>query len=151
MVLLPLLGSLVGAGLVIAWRVRETQTPVTATKLLAPPLGMSTGFFMFVAPQLRVPLVWALGAFAAGALVLSYPLIATSHLERQGDHVMMRRSRAFLGIILALALLRLALRQYVEQFVSVPQTAGLFFILAFGMLLPWRVVMFLRYRRLIHQ
>ena len=113
MVLLPLLGSLVGAGLVIAWRVRETQTPVTATKLLAPPLGMSTGFFMFVAPQLRVPLVWALGAFAAGALVLSYPLIATSHLERQGDHVMMRRSRAFLGIILALALLRLALRQYV--------------------------------------
>lgn len=144
-----IVGSLLGAALVVAWRIRETQTPVTAKKLLIPPLGMSTGFCMFLAPQMRVPWVWAACAFAAGALFFSYPLIHTSRLVREGDVVMMQRSRAFLIIILGLAVVRLALRQYVEQYVSIPQTAGLFFILAFGMLLPWRVVMFARYRELV--
>jgi membrane protein CcdC involved in cytochrome C biogenesis len=144
-----IVGSILGAALVVAWRIRETQTPVTARKLLIPPLGMSTGFCMFLAPQMRVPWAWAACAFAAGALLFSYPLIHTSRLVRDGDVIMMQRSRAFLLIILGLAAVRLALRQYVEQYVSIPQTAALFFILAFGMLLPWRVVMFARYRGLV--
>jgi membrane protein CcdC involved in cytochrome C biogenesis len=144
-----IVGSVVGAALVMAWRVRETQTPVTARKLLIPPLAMSTGFSMFLAPQMRVPWMWGACAFAAGALLFSYPLIHTSRLERQGDLIVMRRSKAFLFIILALAVIRLALRQYVEQYVSMTQTAALFFVLAFGMLLPWRVVMFAWYRGLI--
>ena len=65
---------------------------------------------------------------------------------REGDVVVMRRSSAFFFIIIGLAALRLALRQYVEQYVSMTQTAALFFVLAFGMLLPWRLVTFLRYR-----
>jgi membrane protein CcdC involved in cytochrome C biogenesis len=145
------LGSLVGAALVMAWRVRETKTPVSAKKLLIPPAAMSTGFLMFLAPQMRVPWTWGLCAFAAGALLLSYPLIHTSRLARQGDVVVMQRSRAFLFIIAGLFVLRLALRQYVEQYVSLQQTAALFFVLAFGMLLPWRVTMYLRYRRLTPQ
>jgi membrane protein CcdC involved in cytochrome C biogenesis len=143
-----LVGSLVGAAAVMAWRVRETQSPVTARKLLLPPLMMSTGFFMFVMPQMRVPLLWAACAFVAGALAFSYPLIHTSRLVRSGDVVLMQRSRAFLVIIVALFALRLLLRQYVEHYVSMTQTAALFFVLAFGMLLPWRVAMFARYRAL---
>lgn len=143
-----IVGSLVGAAFILAWRVRETQTPVTAAKLLVPPLAMSTGFFMFLAPQMRVPWTWAACAFAAGALLFSYPLIHTSQLVQEGELILMRRSRAFLFIIVGLAALRRALRQYVEQHVSITQTAALFFILAFGMLLPWRVVMYARYRGL---
>lgn len=143
-----LVASIVGAAAVLVWRIRETRSPVTARKLLLPPLGMSTGFGMFAVPAMRVPWLWGFGAFACGALLLSYPLIATSTLTREGEHVMLKRSRAFLGILLALVALRLALRQWVEQVVSPPQTAALFFILAFGMLLPWRVTMFLRYRAL---
>jgi membrane protein CcdC involved in cytochrome C biogenesis len=162
-----LVASLVGAAVLVAWRVRETRAPVTAPKLLVPPLGMATGFSMFIMPQIRVPFVWGLGgfvlpqirvpvmwglgAFLFGALLFSPVLIGTSQLAREGDLVFMRRSRAFLWILLALVALRLGLRAYVERFVSGSQTGGLFFLLAFGMLLPWRVVMYLRYRRLMGQ
>ncbi len=141
-----IVGSLVGGAVVLAWRVRETQTPVTAAKLLVPPFAMSTGFFMFLAPQMRVPWTWALCAFAAGALLFAYPLIHTSTMVRQGDVILMRRSKAFVFILVGLLAIRLAARQYVEQYVSMTQTAALFFILAFGMLLPWRVAMFASYR-----
>jgi len=133
---------------VLAWRVRETRRPVTAVNLLAPPLGMSTGFLMFLAPPARVPLSWALAAFAVGALLFSYPLIRTSRLARQGDTISLQRSPAFLWILLGLFAVRFALRSYVEQHVSIVQTGGLFFILAFGMILPWRVTLYARYRRL---
>jgi membrane protein CcdC involved in cytochrome C biogenesis len=143
-----IVGSLVGAAVILVWRIRETRSPVTARKIVIPPMGMSTGFAMFLLPEMRVPLLWALGALAAGALLLSPALIHTSELTREGDSILMRRSKAFLWILLGLVALRLALRAYVEQYVSTRQTAALFFLLAFGMLLPWRVAMLLRYRRL---
>ena len=142
------LGSLVGAALVLTWRVRETRAPVTARKILIPPLAMSTGFLMFLAPTARVPWTWALAAFAAGALLFAYPLVLTSELTRQDGAIYLRRSKAFLWILLGLLAIRLALRSWVEQYVSTPQTAGLFFVLAFGMLLPWRITMYRRYRKL---
>jgi membrane protein CcdC involved in cytochrome C biogenesis len=143
-----LFGSIVGAVAVMTWRIRETQKPVSAAKILIPPIMMSTGFAMFFAPEMRVPVAWAIAAMLAGALLLSYPLIRTSQLTREGEAILLKRSKAFLWIILGLAALRILLRAYVEQYVSTPQTAALFFLLAFGMLLPWRIVMFLRYRKL---
>lgn len=143
------LASFAGAAAVLAWRVRETKSPVTARKILLPPLAMSTGFVMFLFPPARVPLVWALGAFAAGALFFAYPLVRTSELTRVGDAVVLRRSKAFLWILLGLVAARFALRSYVEQRVSPMQTGALFFVLAFGMILPWRALMYRRYRRLV--
>jgi membrane protein CcdC involved in cytochrome C biogenesis len=143
-----LVASLVGAAAVLAWRVRETQKPATTRTLLVPPLAMSTGLCMFIAPPARVPIEWAACAFLAGALLLSYPLIHTSTLTRDGDTILLKRSRAFLFILLALLAVRLIARHYVEQYVDAVQTASLFFLLAYGMLVPWRVVMYLRYRRL---
>jgi membrane protein CcdC involved in cytochrome C biogenesis len=61
---------------------------------------------------------------------------------------MMRRSPWFIVIILVLAAVRLALRGYVGEFISPQQTAGLFFILAFGMILRWRSSLFVQYQRL---
>lgn len=142
------LASIGGAAAVLAWRVRETRRPVTAVNLLAPPLGMSTGFLMFLAPPARIPVTWGLGAFAAGALLFSYPLIHTSRLTRQGDTISLQRSPAFLWILLGLFTVRFAARAYVEQYVSLAQTGGIFFVLAFGMILPWRLALFARYRRL---
>jgi membrane protein CcdC involved in cytochrome C biogenesis len=149
---LPLFGGAAavgGAVVVLAWRVRETQRPVTARSILIPPLGMSTGFSMFLVPLFRVPWTWALGAFLLGALVLSYPLTHSSRLTRRGDVVMLQRSRAFLAILVGLVVLRLALRDYVEHLISPTQTAGLFFVLAFGMIARWRAGMYVEYRRLV--
>jgi membrane protein CcdC involved in cytochrome C biogenesis len=39
-------------------------------------------------------------------------------------------------------------RGYLDRFITLEQSAGLFFILAFGMILRWRITMYLAYRRL---
>ncbi len=145
---LLLLSSIVGAAVVFAWRVRETNSAVTARKIIIPPLGMSTGFFMFVAPQTRVPIEWAAIALAIGALVLSWPLAMTSRLTRVGDEIRMVRSRAFLWILLGLVIVRIAARSYIETRISPMQTGALFFLLAFGMIARWRVAMYRQYQRL---
>ena len=44
--------------------------------------------------------------------------------------------------------IRLALRGYVGEWISPQQTAGLFFILAFGMIVRWRSSLFMQYQRL---
>ena len=133
---------------VLLWRVRETATPVSTRKIVIPPLGMSTGFFMFLAPPTRVPWAWAATAFAIGALVLAIPLERTSTLVRKGDVVVMERSRAFLWILLGLFAIRLVAHEWIEQYVTTVQTGAIFFILAFGMILRWRVGMLREFLRL---
>lgn len=141
--------SLVGAAAVLAWRVRETTRPVTAKKIVIPPLGMSTGLFMFTYPPTRVPLSWALAAFVVGAAILSYPLIKTSTLTLRGDTVFLQRSPAFLWILVGLVAVRLIARSYIEEHVNTLQTGSLFFLLAFGMIVRWRIGMFVAFRRLV--
>jgi membrane protein CcdC involved in cytochrome C biogenesis len=54
-----------------------------------------------------------------------------------------------LVVILALAAVRLGLPQYVSSIISVQQTAGLFFVLAFGMIVRWRATLLMEYRLLV--
>ncbi len=149
---LPILGpigAIAGGVAVLAWRVQETRAPISARRILLPPLGMSTGFSMFLVPAMRVPLAWAAAAFVLGAAVLSWPLARTSRLQLEDDVVWLRRSNAFLLVILALLALRLALRDYVGHFLTPEKTAAVFFILAFGMIVRWRAGMYLQYKRLV--
>lgn len=145
---LALLAPVAGGLAVLAWRFQETRTPVTARKIVLPPLAMSTGFAMFASPAMRIPWAWGVGAFAVGALVLSPPLARTSALQRAGDTVMMERSKGFLLVLLGLLGLRIALHDSIGHLLPPRQTASLFFVLAFGMILPWRAWLYLRFRKL---
>jgi len=147
--LIPLLAPVAGGSAVLAWRIRETRTPVTTRKIIIPPLGMSTGFAMFAVPSMRIPWMWAVVAFLVGALVLSVPLERTSTLERSGDAVVMRRSNGFLLILLVLLAVRVGLHEWIGELLPPKQTASLFFVLAFGMILRWRIGMLVRYLRLV--
>ncbi len=142
---------LVGGAAVIVWRIRETRTAVTLKKILIPPAGMSTGFSMFAVSDFRIPWLWALIAFATGATLFAWPLVATTKLRRQGAVIMMKRSPAFLVVIFALLAIRFFADGFFSRFLTVPQTAGTFFILAFGMIVVWRGSLFLRYRKLAAQ
>ena len=51
-------------------------------------------------------------------------------------------------MLLALVVVRLGLKGWVEQYISILQTAGLFYLLAFGMIVRWRADMYRRYRSL---
>jgi membrane protein CcdC involved in cytochrome C biogenesis len=140
--------ALIGTLAILAWRVRESRRPVSLGSLIIPPLGMSTGFSMFAMPAFRIPWTWGLAAFVLGALVFAYPLVSSPQLTIEDGLIMMRRSRWFLVVILGLAAVRLGLREYVSSIISVQQTAGLFFILAFGMIVRWRTTLLIEYRHL---
>jgi membrane protein CcdC involved in cytochrome C biogenesis len=137
-----------GAVVVIMWRLREARSAVSLRKIIIPPLGMATGFSMFVDSAFRVPWTWAAIAFLIGAMVLAWPLLLTTRLERQGETVRMRRSSAFLAVILVLAAIRILARGYFDTILTPQQTAGVFFILAFGMIVIWRAKMLMDFRRL---
>ena len=140
--------SVVGLCGVLVWRVREGRTAVTVKKLLMPPVGMATGFCMFLVPLFRVPWTWALAAFLIGAIVLAYPLLLTSSLRREGDAIMMKRSGAFFAVVIVLAAVRYFARDYFDKYLTLEQTGGLFFILAFGMILRWRMHLLTLYMKL---
>jgi membrane protein CcdC involved in cytochrome C biogenesis len=145
---MSVVGSLAGMAAVLVWRVREGRTAVTLRKIVIPPLGMATGFCMFLVPAFRIPLLWAVCAFLIGAALLAYPLLRSSRLVQDGESVMMQRSNSFFLIVIALAMVRMLARGYIDTFMNMNQTAALFFVLAFGMILRWRLSMFLEYRQL---
>lgn len=142
------IATLAGMAAVIVWRVREGRSAVTLRKIVMPPLGMATGFCMFLDPSFRVPWTWLILAFLVGAIALAYPLLATSRLERDGEAIMMKRSGAFFAVIIVLAAIRFLARGYLDTVLSIEQTGALFFVLAFGMILRWRMSMFFEYRAL---
>jgi membrane protein CcdC involved in cytochrome C biogenesis len=140
--------SLIGLAGVMAWRIREGRTAVTIRKIVIPPLGMSTGFSMFIVPAFRVPWAWAGIAFLLGAILLAWPLLATSRLILENGIIKMQRSGVFFTVIVVLALVRFLARTYLDKAMTLEQTGGLFFILAFGMIVRWRLRMLMEYRAL---
>ena len=148
---ISILASVVGAAGVLAWRVREGRTAVTARKILIPPMGMATGFSMFFVPAFRIPWGWAACAFLIGATALAYPLLRTSRLIHDGKAIMMQRSNAFFVVVIALAVIRILARSYIDRFLSLEQTGALFFVLAFGMIVRWRTRMYLEYRQIVYE
>ncbi|MEX2460872.1 MAG: cytochrome c biogenesis protein CcdC [Paenibacillaceae bacterium] len=142
------IGMTIMALMVIFLRLRNTKKPMSIRKIIIPPIGMCSGFFMFIYPPMRFPIQWGLIDFAAGAIFLSLPLILTSKFEQVGNDIYLRRSKAFIVILLTILIIRFSLHSFVEEWVSIFQTAALFFVLAFGMLIPWRVAMYFQYIRL---
>ncbi len=140
--------SLAGLVAVTTWRLREVRTAVSLRKIIIPPLGMATGFSMFFVPAFRIPWAWAGAAFLIGALALAYPLLLTTRLIRMGSAIMMKRSSAFLVVLFVLAAIRFLARGYFDTILTVQQSAGLFFILAFGMIVRWRAKLLVDFRKL---
>lgn len=149
-ILRPILrvGPIFGGIAMLAWRVRETRVPVSTKAIVIPPVAMSSGFLIFAMPMARVPWTWAISATLLGLFALSWPLVNSTRLEPRDGVIYMKRSRAFLAILLVLLAVRLLLHDYIGHLVSPLQTASLFFLLAFGMIARWRWVMYRQYRAL---
>ncbi|TBL78627.1 CcdC family protein [Paenibacillus thalictri] len=143
------IGVICMAVLSIFIRLKAGSRPVTAKKIMIPPLGMSTGFLMFAVPLVRISWEMALVAFLVGACLFSVPLILTTRFQITDGQVYMKRSKWFAFILIGLLIIRLALHNIVEQYISIPQTGAVFFLLAFGMILPWRLAMFRQYSQLL--
>lgn len=126
-------------------RMKAANRPINKKRIIIPPLGMSTGFLMFVVPETHIPWLWALIAFLVGWFIFSYPLIKSTKFEVRDGEVFVTSSKSFMFILVGLLIVRLVLHEVVYQYITVVQTGAVFFILAFGMLLHWRLYMLKHY------
>lgn len=142
-----LIGSACMALLAVGIRMRVAKKPTSLMKIIMPPVGMSSGFLMFLFPQTHIPWLYALGAIAAGML-FSIPLSRTSHFEVRDGAIYLQRSKAFFFILLGLLVLRLSAHGWIGEYVSLPETGAIFYLLAFSMIAPWRIAMLQRFTKI---
>ena len=127
-------------------RIRSQKKPVNAKKILIPPIAMSSGGLMFIFEEFHVSPIQILEAVAVG-VVFSTVLIATSKFEVRNTEIFMKRSKAFFFILAGLLILRVIMKVYLSDSFDVFELAGMFWILAFSMLWPWRLAMLFRYKK----
>lgn len=140
------IGAIGMAILAMFVRMKAAKKPATAKKIILPPLFMSTGALMFVVPMFRVTYLELFEAMVVG-LVFSILLIKTSKFEIRENEIYLQRSRAFVFILFGLLVLRIILKLLLSSTIDYGELSGMFFILAFSMILPWRIAMYLQFRR----
>ncbi|WP_203332962.1 CcdC family protein [Planococcus beigongshangi] len=128
-------------------RSRAAKKPASVKKILLPPLFMSTGALMFIFPFFRVAPLQIAEALAAG-IIFSAVLIWTSKFEVKDGEIYLKQSKAFIFILVGLLLFRVALKVILSSTIDVGELAGMFWILAFGMIIPWRIAMYLQFKKL---
>ena len=127
---------LMGIGVIIV-RMKAQQFPVNEKKIILPPFFMATGALMYVVPYFRLTGTEILECIIMG-LLFSTILIWTSRFETQGSEIYMKRSKAFPIILISLLLIRTVIKG---------EIAGMFFLLAFCMIVPWRIAMLYKFKK----
>ncbi|MBN8199711.1 MULTISPECIES: CcdC family protein [Bacillaceae] len=148
-VLISSIGAVFMAIFVMFIRMKAAKKPASAKKIILPPIFMSTGALMFVVPYFRVTPMEILEAAAVGML-FSILLIKTSSFEVRDSDIYLKRSKAFAFILIGLLIIRIIGKMVLSSTIDYGQLSGMFWILAFSMIVPWRIAMYMNYRKL-HQ
>lgn len=131
-------------------RIKSSAKPATAKKIILPPIFMSTGALMFFVPMFQVTGAEFLEAITVG-MFFSIFLIKTSKFEIRGNEIYLKRSKAFVFILIGLLVLRIGMKTILSSSIDYGSLSGMFWILAFGMIVPWRVAMYLSFRKISKQ
>ncbi|MEC5378746.1 CcdC protein domain-containing protein [Staphylococcus hominis] len=123
---------------VIVIRMKAQKFPVNEKKIILPPIFMSTGALMYVIPYFRLTGAEILESIILG-VIFSSVLIWTSHFEVQGAEVYMKRSKAFPIILISLLIIRTIIKIFISSSIDPGEIGGMFFLLAFSMIVPWRL------------
>ncbi|AYY62801.1 DUF1453 family protein [Staphylococcus epidermidis] len=137
---------LMGA-VVIVIRMKAQQFPVNEKKIILPPFFMATGALMYVVPYFRLTGMEMLESLILGVL-FSTVLIWTSRFEVKDDSIYMKRSKAFPIILISLLIIRTVIKIFISSEIDPGEIAGMFFLLAFCMIVPWRCAMLYKYKKL---
>lgn len=128
-------------------RLKAAKRPTSVKRIILPPLFMSTGSFMFLSPVFRVQWIEVIEALAVG-VIFSIFLIRFSKFEIKSNEIYLIPSKAFAAILFGLLLVRIVIKLIIGSYISLGETSGLFFLLAFGMILSWRIAMLYKYKKL---
>ena len=137
---------LMGA-VVIVIRMKAQQFPVNEKKIILPPFFMATGALMYVVPYFRLTGMEMLESLILGVL-FSTVLIWTSRFEVKDDNIYMKRYKAFTIILISLLIIRTVIKIFISSEIDPGEIAGMFFLLAFCMIVPWRCAMLYKYKKL---
>ena len=140
-------GAIFMAIFVMFVRLRSQKKPVNEKKIIIPPIAMSTGALMFIFEEFRVAPIQILEASVLG-IIFSLVLIATSKFEVRDQDIYMKRSKAFVFILVGLLILRIILKLIFSNSLDVGELGGMFFILAWSMIIPWRLAMLVQFKKL---
>lgn len=108
---------------------------------------MSTGASMYFLSEFRLTSLEIVEAISIG-LIFSIFLIKTSKFEIKGEDIYMKPSKAFIFILVGLLAVRVGLKSYLSQSIDLAQLSGMFFLLAFAMIVSWRIAMYRSYTKL---
>ncbi|MDM5155439.1 cytochrome c biogenesis protein CcdC [Bacillus sp. DX1.1] len=128
-------------------RLKSAKKPVTLKKIILPPIFMSTGASMYFLPEFRLTTTEILEAVIVG-LFFSIFLIKTSKFEIRGKDIYLIPSKAFIFILVGLLVVRIAFKSYLSQSIDLGQLSGMFFLLAFAMIVSWRIGMYRSFMKL---
>ncbi len=128
-------------------RARAAKKPISFKRIILPPLFMSTGALMFLFAEFRVPWAQVVEAAFVG-LLFSFILIKTTNFEMKEHQIYLKQSKAFIFILLGLLIFRLIAKLILSSSIDVGELAGMFWTLAFAMILPWRIGMLVKFKAL---
>lgn len=140
-------GAVVMGFLAMFVRSKSAKKPASVKKIILPPMFMSTGALMFIFPFFRVAPLQIVEALAVGAL-FSTVLIWTSKFEVRGSDIYLKQSKAFVFILIGLLIIRLVGKIVLSSTIDVGELGGMFWLLAFGMIVPWRLAMLWQYKKI---
>ncbi|SFP99739.1 CcdC family protein [Salibacterium halotolerans] len=146
MLLLSTAGAAMVALAAIFIRMKAIKKPATVKKIILPPFFMSTGFLMFVYEPTRLAPAQILEAFSVG-IMFSLLLMKTSRFEVRDNDIYMVRSKAFVFLLFTLLAVRIVFKLLIGDAINVEELAGMFFILAYGMIIPWRIFMLVQFKK----
>ncbi|OQV41481.1 hypothetical protein B5M57_11800 [Bacillus velezensis] len=148
-----IISSVIAAAMAISVmivRIKASDKPASPKKIILPPIFMSTGALMFLFPIFRVTGEEFLEAITLG-VIFSIFLIKTSKFEIKNNEIYLKRSKAFVFILIGLLVIRIAMKSILSTTIDYGALSGMFWILAFGMIVPWRIAMFMSYRKLSNE
>ncbi|WP_430785757.1 CcdC family protein [Virgibacillus flavescens] len=149
-IILSSIGAACMAVLMIFIRVKASKKPASVKKIILPPMFMSTGALMFIFPAFRVEWNQVFEAIMVG-IIFSVILIIGSKFEIKQNNIYLIPSRSFIFILFGLLILRIVLKLALSQTISLYELSGMFFLLAFGMIISWRIAMLIKYKKLEKQ
>jgi membrane protein CcdC involved in cytochrome C biogenesis len=64
------------------------------------------------------------------------------------DKIYLKRSKAFMFVLIGLVVIRIAAKLVLGATLDIGEISGMFFVLAFSMIVPWRIAMYVQYRKI---
>ncbi|TRM12486.1 cytochrome c biogenesis protein CcdC [Lentibacillus cibarius] len=128
-------------------RLKASKKPASVKKILLPPIFMSTGALMFLFPMFQVSWTEVVEAVLVG-MVFSIFLIKTSKFEIRKNDIYLIPSKSFIFILFGLLIVRIVIKLVMGATIALGETSGMFFLLAFGMIVSWRLAMLYKFKKL---